>query len=332
MANRAGIRHDGTETESESDAMRHLAALVIVIMAAAACSSDGDSSATEPSLSTSTASSTVPASTTSTTDAPTTTSVPVTTTTTTTVTPGTTTDRGNGDMATPSPRVFHMEWGPVDGQYILNDVPPSYGGVRPDAIVTLNGAPPAIKKYCGSWVRWEDMHCWGFGYTDEGVPKSDAALDIGVNVLAYEAAFEDGETLRTQLDVVYDPTLNASEGWLIDVVAGDPPLAVLAVVDIEPGEDDGIDVIGEPRQETLPIATDAAFIILENDTPGNRPSRVRTTDELLALIESVKAGDTPTFLFWGALLPVEDMFGGVPSTFLTNTDGELQQMEQWWSP
>ena len=95
---------------------------------------------------------------------------------------------------------------------------------------------------------------------------------------------------------------------------------------------DGLDITGEPRQETLPIADDAAFIILECDTPGNRPERARSTDEMLDLIEEVRAGNTPTCLFWGRLLAADDMDEGVPSTFLITPDGELQQMEQWWMP
>lgn len=231
----------------------------------------------------------------------------------------------------PPPKVFHMEWGPVDGQYTNADVPPSLGGVRPDALVTLNGTPTDT-DFCGFWLDWGDIYCWGFGFTDEGLPQSEVELDEGRNALVYEALFDDGATMQVQLTIHYVPTLTEAEGWLVDVLPGNPPTAIIDFVDIEPGEDDGLDVIGEPRRRNLPIADDAAFIILEQDTPGNRPAHVRTTTEILDLIATVKAGDTIDFLFWGYLLPEEDRIGGVPSTFLITETDELQQMEQWWSP
>ncbi|MFC2153334.1 hypothetical protein ACFLQ7_01715 [Actinomycetota bacterium] len=176
------------------------------------------------------------------------------------------------------------------------------------------------------------MYCWHFGFTDERLDLSDVTLEPGANMLVYRAVFDDDTSMQVEVEVVYDPTLVESEGFLLDIIPGDPLQAIIGFVDIEPGDDDGLDVFGEPRRETLPIAKDAAFIILEHDTPGNRPAQARTTQELLDLIGEVKSGNTPTYLFWGFLLPEEDTIGGVPSTFLINTDGELQQMEQWWSP
>lgn len=269
-------------------------------------------------------------------DEPTTTALPsdltsLTIATTTSTAPMTTTTVSLTTTTTAPPRVFHMEWGPIDGQYTNADVPPSLGGVRPDALVTLNGMPTDT-DFCGSWAGWGDIYCWGFGFTEEGLPQFEVDLDEGRNALVYQALFDDGATMNVELTVHYVPTLTETEGWLVDVVPGNPPTAVIDFVEIEPGEDDGLDVAGEPRRESVPIAENAAFIILEQDTPGNRPAHVRSTVEMLDLVATVKAGGTVDFLFWGYLLPEEDMIGGVPSTFLINIDGELQQMEQWWSP
>ena len=254
--------------------------------------------------------------------------------------PSTTTPPSTVPSTWLQPRLFYMVWGPVDGQYTNTGVLGSDGAVRPLASVTLNGSP-AETEWCGAWTDDDDIYCWGIGASDEESPMWDEVqlgvdLDEGPNTLVYEATFDDGETMQLLLDIVYDPTLNSSEGWLVDVVAGDPPLAVLAVVDLERGESDltgivPIDVVGEPRQVTLPIATDGAFIILDLDRPNNRTSRLLTTDEFLELIATVKAGGTTDFLYSGYLIPEEGMLRGWPSTFLTNTDGELQQMQQWWS-
>ena len=138
-----------------------------------------------------------------------------------------------------------MEWGPVDGQYTADVLPWSIGGVRPDAVVTLNGEATPTRR-CGAWGHWTNMHCWDFGYTDEGVYRYPLAQ--GANTLAYRAEFVDGTSMEFAIDVVYDPTLTSSEGFLVDVKPGDPAQAVVWVVDMQVGDADGLDITGEQLQ------------------------------------------------------------------------------------
>lgn len=229
-------------------------------------------------------------------------------------------------------KVFYVVPGPVNGQHTNLGIPITYGGVRPDAVVTLNGVEIQT-EYCGAWVEWEDVYCWGFGVPQRGLPRINVELSAGLNTLTFEADYPDGEIRKQEFTIYYTPDLIEVEGWLVDIEPGDPTLALIDIVELEPGDDDGIDVIGDPERKAIPIASDAAFIILDRTTISARPERVLSFSEVHELVAREKNGETLQELYWGRILPIEDSgIFGVPSTFLLTPDGEIQQMEQWWSP
>jgi hypothetical protein len=246
---------------------------------------------------------------------------------------GRTTTSTEATSSTVLPKLFEVASGPVDGQYTTGTIPPTNGGVRPEASVTLNGVLAQL-EYCDLWWEWEDVYCWAFGgragLQPLNLDADDVGLEPGLNVVELRAVFEDGETMESQLTLHYAPELVEVEGWLVDLLSGDPVRAVVDFVDLEPGEDDGIDTIGQPERRAVPVAKDAAFIVLVSDTISAKPAAVLTVAELAKLVEREKAGDPMDDLYWGRVL--FDDRGGVPSTFLLTTNGELQQMEQWWSP
>ena len=218
--------------------------------------------------------------------------------------------------------MFHIEWGPVNGQWVT-ELPSVIGGVRPEAEVDLNGVPLPLRFVDGMWLTWGDMYVFHAGeFTDDGFAPVEVPLEPGRNLLTYTARYPDRTTSRIYRTITYDPTLSHQTGWVIDLIPGDPPRAVIDFAEIG-NEDDGLYPINEPVRRSIPVADQAAFIILEAETPGNNPVSLRNFDEVYDLWMRQQAGESLDFLFSGVL--------GASDLLLTEA-GELQQMSLIWTP
>jgi hypothetical protein len=216
-----------------------------------------------------------------------------------------------------------MFWGPVEGQFVGDELLPAMGGaMRPEADVALNGMP---METSGPYPQiWEYPDVWQWGVVDSTATWGDV-LDEGPTVVTFRAETESGEVLVVERGVTFDPRLQLLTGWLVSIGSGDPPTATVEIATIEPGDDDDTVVVGDTYQLVLTVPADAAFILLETPNEGNLPDTVMGREDFFDLAASVASGEELTDYFYSYLF-------GVPSElWLSDTDG-LQQLKQIWTP
>ena len=294
--------------------MRRVLVGALVVMVVTACSSD-ESSSVEPVPSTASTPGVTEVSTTSTTIEPTTTTVAATTTSVTTTTTSTT---------TALPPLLEVLWGPVDGQFVGDEEISSLSGVvRPESTVTLNGLPMATGESLPQ--IWEYRNVSGWHLHEYSSATWGDILDEGITVAQFRAESESGDVLTVERTVHFDPRLEFTTGWLVEVLPGDPPTVTVEVARFEGGEDDDTVVVGDTYQLELGIPDDAAFILLEVPNEGTLPDTVMDREAFLDLAAIAASGCELTDYFDSCLF-------GVPSEFWISDSNELQQVKQIWTP
>jgi hypothetical protein len=220
--------------------------------------------------------------------------------------------------------LLEVFWGPVEGQFVGDEVIPALGGVvRPESTVSLNG----LQMETGEPRPqiWEYRHVSAWHLHEYSAATWGDILDEGTAVAQFRAESESGKVLTVDRTVHFDPRLEFTTGWLVDVVAGDPPTAIVEIASFEGGEDDDTVVVGDTYQLVLEIPDDAAFILLEVPNEGNLPDTVMDRETFFDLAAMTADGCELTDYFHSCLL-------GVPSEFWISNEEELQQVKQIWTP
>ena len=210
-----------------------------------------------------------------------------------------------------------------DGVY-RNEQPlgPVYGDVKPEAVVTVDGALADV-SFLGDTVFGDGMWRWHLG--------DDITLEEGASDVVFEATFADGSTLRETRTYHFDPSLQRSTGYLLELTLGIPPSVVVEFAPLEYGEFGLGQVSGDTEVAEIPIAADAVFVVLG----GFAEDQVLDL-EGFAQLAAISVSEEPLpNLWWATIFPAADRDGSwkaVPWEFLVTSDGELRQAAQLYSP
>ena len=162
----------------------------------------------------------------------------------------------------------------------------------------------------------------------------------------FEATFSDGTVVTSTRTIHYDPTLNESTGWLVDLDRNARALTVAFAPYGNPDPQAGPweEFLSEATSvSTLSIADDAAFVLLEPHSGGWPPPEALTYDEFLVVIDKAEAGDcdycatpqcdNPCYF---TASPYGHSFFSPPDEpgdafiVLITADNRIQQIEQIW--
>lgn len=337
----ATVSHDGrvgAETQVRG-LIRRVVVGVLLVLVVGACDPDA-SSTIEPETSTSTTPTATQPPATSTTDAPTTTTAAATTTTTVpSYEVGVWAAPADGQWFAelPIPWVFAVWPEQEDPPRDADGVPGAMGWVREPAVVTVNGVPADTEEchgcmgQSGGVLQWRTVH-------GEGDPYD---WPVGESVVVFEATFADGVVTTEERVIHYDPSLDASTGWIVELNR-DAPSVTFAAATFQPADDDGTEVGPVTSVIEYSIRDDAAFILLEPDSSGQPPASVVDFDEFVRLLDASEQGCPPSneqserSCFFAAGMGI-DFYSppdepGYPFVLYITEDGELQQLEQTWEP
>ena len=229
----------------------------------------------------------------------------------------------------PSPGRLILGFAPADGQCFAEpDLPWIWGDTRPKAVVTVNGLPTS--------ERDPDSGRWVFENPNQPIDearRSPLVLEDGENTLVIEATFPNGTTDRQERRVYYDPALESVTGWMVDL---DPEerTVTFAAATMEPADDDGMNIGEVTSVAEYSIRDDAAFILLGEDSYGQPPPSVIDSDAFVELILKATSGGCRGDCFFASssdhLSPPDEP--GYPYGLLLTTEGQIQQLEQIWTP
>ena len=318
-------------------AIRHAATAILVSLAVASCSTnntvttdDSPHPTTEPTTSSASTNTTV-----------TTTTVAVTTTTAPSYELVVWTAPADGQWfeELPIPWVFPLWPSEADPPSDFRGVPSASGWVRQEATVTVNEIRTQT-QWCdgcfdqqGSLLMWRTVNGEG-----EGDPYD---WEIGENLVVFEATFADGTVVRESRVFSYDPSLDAFTGWMV-ALDQDSPSVTFAAATFASAEEDDTDIGDVTSVVEYPIRSDAAFILLEPESFGQPPASVVGFDEFVRLLAASETGCPPSDEPWEnpcffASGPGTDFLSppdqpGYPFIIYITEEGEVQQLEQTWSP
>jgi hypothetical protein len=243
--------------------------------------------------------------------------------------------------------------GPADGQW-FNALPIPWvfgtdergdcvagasGWTTGEALVTVNGwtadgFPGQIPSERGPGWAWHAPD----------LDQVDTGWTTGENDVVFEATFGDGTVATSTRTIYFDPTLIESTGWLVDL---DREALTLTVAfapygTLDPQAGPWAGFLSEPTSvATLPLADDAAFVLLEPHSGGWPPPRALDYDEFISIIDRAEAGDcddcwtpqcdNPCYFTAGpyrhSFFSPPDEFGDAFILLLTRHD-RIQQIEQ----
>ena len=218
----------------------------------------------------------------------------------------------------PIPWVFNVSPDQEDPPRDADGVPGAMGSVRPEAVVTVNGLPTD-----GEALRWWTAH--GVGDPNE--------WSVGENGVVFEAVFPDGTVTREERVFFYDPTLETFTGWMVGLDTGEASL-IFAASTYESAEDDGADTGPVTSVVAYPVRDDAAFILLDANSWGQPPPSTIGFDEFAVLVTRAHAGDCDSCFYasWSDFFAEPEDEHGAEYFVIYLKDGEVQQLEQIWSP
>jgi len=308
--------HSGLDTSQSGEMIREEGMVVrsLVIGACVAAILSGCTQTdSASSISTTVTPATQPDSTTSLTVPPTTIRASTTTSTTTTYPPG-----------------LMVLAGPLDGEFVREQIDYSvWGDVRPEATVTVDGVGTNSEElpetiWGTGWHRWRTP--------EDPVPEA-LALEPGVNTTLFQALFADGTTLVEERTFTFDPTLRRETGYMLGLTLSIPPTVTVAHATLEYDEW-GLYQVGDTSPPVeVPVATDAAFIVLHWRPPE---SRVRDLTEFAELAATASIQGEVEGAWFNQLFPAPggelDWATAAPWAFLINQAGELQQAYQLYTP
>lgn len=313
--------------------VRNLAAGVAVVVMLVSCGTDsGDSNtATTRAINTTVASTTTSVAPSSkTVDRSSTTLAPETTTTTLSYELGVWAAPADGQWFRdlPIPWVYSI-WPPDTGPP-PEPVPGSTGWTREEAAVTVNGHLTDSDSVA-SWA-YQHGQVWRWRAVDGSGDPFD--FEPGTHSVVFAATFNDGVVVEESRTFHYDPSLESFSGWMVELDQ-DQRTITFAASTYESADEDGADTGPVTSVAEYPVRDDAAFILLDVDSGGQPPPSAIGFDEFADLVTRAEAGDCSRCFFAsspGVLFGESDTQFGGHYFWVYLRDGEIQQLEQNWSP
>ena len=227
----------------------------------------------------------------------------------------------------PIPWVF-ARW-PAEHEDEEDFVIGALGWTRDEAVVTINGIP-ADQEWCTGCVA-QPGRVLEWRASDRVADLSD--WDVGANTLAISATFADGTVIEETRTFHYDPVLTVFSGWMVGLDEIGATITFAASTH-EMGDEDAAITGPVTAVVEYPVRDDAAFVLLDVDSGGYPPSATIGFLEFADLVTRAHAGECKGCFFasWGEMFAPSDA-GGASQYFLASIrDGEIQQLEQVWTP
>jgi hypothetical protein len=225
----------------------------------------------------------------------------------------------------PVPWVYSVET-PIEDP----GVPGSMGWTREEAVVTVNGHPTDSES-CDNCM-YQHGRLWKWRAVEgDGDPYG---FEPGTHSVVFEATFDDGVVAEEVRTFHYDPSLESFSGWMVELDQ-DERTITFAASTYESSDDDGADTGPVTSVVEYPVRDDAAFILLDVDSGGQPPPSAIGFDEFADLVTRAEAGDCSRCFFAsfpGVLFGEADTQFGGHYFWIYLKDGEIQQLEQNWSP
>jgi hypothetical protein len=229
----------------------------------------------------------------------------------------------------PIPWVYSVE--PSDNGPPPDPVPGSMGWTRDEAVVTVNGHPTASELCSDCMYQRGRLWIWRAA-AGEGDPYD---FEPGSHSVVFQATFIDGVVVERSRTFHFEPALDRLTGWMV-ALDPDERTITFAAAAHDPTEDDGATVGPVTSVIVYPVREDAASILLGVDSGGQPPLSTIGFEDFADLAMRAQAGDcTDCFsgAWAGALFSPADSEPGATSFFAASLrDGEIQQLEQIWSP
>lgn len=216
-------------------------------------------------------------------------------------------------------------------------VPGSMGWTREEAAVTVNGYPTDSES-CNNCM-YQRGRLWKWRAADR--PGDPYGFEPGTHTVVFEAMFTDGVVVNQSRTFHYEPTLEASTGWLVEIDhdARTMTIAFAPHGTIDPQIGPWAGFLSEATSvDTLPVASDAALILLRVDSGGEPPDSTVDFDEFVRLLDASEEGcppsdepwENPCFFASDAVFVSPAQEYGFPFIIYTTEEGEIQQVEQIW--
>ena len=153
----------------------------------------------------------------------------------------------------------------------------------------------------------------------------------GENTVTVTATFADDSQLSRSVRVWSNPTLVESEGYLVDLTDGDPPIATIEEVTFVHDEWGISDPGNGSTTLQIPVAADALFIVI----PWQPAFRTALSlSDMLAVQEANQIGSLEGYWYRDFFAPLARERKAFPATwaFHITENGQLQQATQLYSP
>jgi len=244
----------------------------------------------------------------------------------------TTTPESPATTSSAPARVFELFYVPANGMYLVtqSDFRWMTGTVSPEAEVVMNERPAEVEN-SGAVARWFVRDTYDPDGATDVPPSLTLDLDPGSNTLEFTATFADGEVLKRQREIFYDPELQRETGSIIEWSTDDRTIT-FAIAPYGSVNDEPWGQFGPiTKVETYPVRDDAAFVLLEQNSSGEPPEMVADFDAFVSEIEAAINGEGRIFASRGFALGTPDE-SGYPFAILVTPEGAVQQVEQIWGP
>lgn len=218
---------------------------------------------------------------------------------------------------------------PRDGMYFSEQlIRGLWGAVHPEAEVAIDGVQADVSDV-GETAAGPRMLQWNL--------FKDIALEEGTNDVVFEATFADGSTLRETRTYHYDPSLQPSTGYLLELTLAIPPRVTLEFAPLEYGELGLEQTSDDTEIAEIIVAHDAVFDIIGLDDvlgPGEFDA-VLDLGEFAQLAATAAREEPLEDLWWDVIFPTtlrDFWLKAAPWEFLITAEGSLQQASQLYSP
>lgn len=271
---------------------------------------------------------------------------------TTSVVPSSTTTASSSTTAAPATTTTTLShdlgvWGaPADGQWFnelpipwvypveppidQDGVPGSMGWTREEAVVTVNGHR-TDSEWCDNCM-YQRGRLWQWRSVEGEGDASD--WETGGNPVVFGALFGDGVVFEETRTIYYDPSLESFTGWMVGLDQYERTITFAAST-YAPAEEDGADTGPVTSVSAYTVRNHAAFILLGVKSSGEPPPSAISFDEFADLTTRAQAGECQECFFasWpDSLFAEPDSEHGAHYFWMYLKDGEVQQLEQIWSP
>lgn len=227
----------------------------------------------------------------------------------------------------PIPWVYSLS--PPDTGPPPDSVPGSVGWTRETAVVTVNGHPTNADSV-ENWAN-QQGHVWRWRAVDgSGDPFE---FEPGSHSVVFAATFSDGVVVEESRTFHYDPSLESFTGWMVGLDPNERTITFAAST-YESAEEDGADTGPVTSVVAYPVRDDAAFILLYVDSSGQPPPTTIGFEQFADLVTRAHAGDCAHCFYasFSDFFAEPDAEYGAEYFVIYLNDGEIQQLQQIWSP